>query len=152
MQGLAPVNFKNKPYKDGIACTADTVDQFAKLKRSQSRQPSKAQTSSRYRSQTVKKKGEKTHKACIVATHVAATCAPKPHHLLIQHVVDFLFSKTWLNHDLNLFQQGLQQNGVTLPASTQARQVHIVRLHVKDKRQCQISLGKNTINLCTCIG
>ncbi|KAL0045144.1 hypothetical protein WJX82_009940 [Trebouxia sp. C0006] len=48
-QGLAPVNFKNELYNDDVACVAENVDQFAKLKRFQSRQFSKAQTTSRFR-------------------------------------------------------------------------------------------------------
>ncbi len=47
LQGVAPVNFKNELYNDDVACVADNVDQFAKLKRFQSRQFSKAQTTSR---------------------------------------------------------------------------------------------------------
>ena len=40
------MNFKNELYNDDVACVADNIDQFAKLKRSQSRQFSKAQTTS----------------------------------------------------------------------------------------------------------
>ncbi|KAL0045028.1 hypothetical protein WJX82_005815 [Trebouxia sp. C0006] len=41
-QGLAPVNFESESYEDDIACAADSIDQYAKLTRSQSRQSSKA--------------------------------------------------------------------------------------------------------------
>ncbi|KAL0020522.1 hypothetical protein WJX79_000225 [Trebouxia sp. C0005] len=48
-QGLAPVNFQNDLHPDDIGCAADNVDQYAKLKRFQARQWSKAQTTSRFK-------------------------------------------------------------------------------------------------------
>jgi len=79
LQGLAPVNFKNEPYQDEIACVADNVDQFAKLKRCRqsSRQLSKAPSTSRYWS------SDQCHTECVVATHNTATCDFEPHMLLI---------------------------------------------------------------------